>query len=90
MAINLDHQQNKISSESKTIKIDQTGSLVMPVGTQSQRPSAPELGAQRWNLTSNQVEFWNGSNWISPSTLVSGETYVSEGDAIAFAIALGG
>jgi hypothetical protein len=90
MAINLDHQQNKISSESKTIKIDQTGSLVMPVGTQSQRPSAPEQGAQRWNTTTNQVEFWNGTAWVSPSTIVSGEVYVSEGDAIAYAIALGG
>ena len=90
MAINLDHQQNKISSESKNIKIDQTGSLIMPVGTQSQRPSSPELGAQRWNSTTNKVEFWDGSNWVSPTTLEAGETYVSEGDAIAFAIALGG
>ena len=62
----------------------------MPVGTQSQRPSSPELGAQRWNSTANQIEFWNGTAWVSPATLVAGEVYVSEGDAIAYAIALGG
>lgn len=90
MAINIDHQQNKISSESKTIIFDQTGSVVVPKGTQSQRPSNPEQGAQRWNTTVNQIEFWNGIAWISPTTATSGEPLVTEGDAIAYAIALGG
>lgn len=90
MAINLDHQKNTISSDSRTVTFDQTGSLVLPRGTQSQRPAAPSLGAHRWNTTTNQPEYWNGSAWISPSTLIPGEVYVSEGDAIAYAIALGG
>lgn len=89
MAINLDHQQNKISSESKTIAFDQTGSIVMPKGTSSQRPSAPTQGAQRWNTTLNKVEFYDGTQWVSPQVLAVGTTYVSEDDALAFAIALG-
>lgn len=90
MAINLDHQQNKISSESKTITFDQTGSIVLPKGTTAQRPSAPAVGAQRWNTTLNKIEFYDGSQWVSPQTLAAGTTYVSEDDALAFAIALGG
>lgn len=89
MAINLDHQQNKVSSESKTITFDQTGSIVLPKGTTSQRPSAPTQGAQRWNTTTNKLEYYDGTQWLSPSSLASGTTYVSEDDALAFAIALG-
>jgi hypothetical protein len=89
MAINIDHQQNKVSSESKTITFDQTGSIVMPKGTTTQRPSTPTQGAQRWNTSLNKVEFYDGSAWVSPQVLAAGTTYVTEDDALAFAIALG-
>lgn len=89
MAINLDHQQNRIYSDSKSVKFDQTGSLIIPVGTTSQRPSAPERGALRFNPTINRMELYNGTDWVNFNPLSSGETYITEGDAIAFAIALG-
>lgn len=89
MAINLDHQKNTINSDSKTIQFNQTGSLVLPAGPTSARPSSPIQGAQRWNTTTNKLEMFDGSTWVSPTVLSSGEVYMTESEAIAIAIALG-
>jgi hypothetical protein len=89
MAINIDHQKNTISSDSKSVQFNQTGSLVLPAGPTSARPSAPLVGAQRWNTTLNQLEMYNGSQWVSPTVISSGEVYITESESIAIAIALG-
>ena len=88
MSINIDHQQNTISSSNKTITVDHTGSLVVPKGTTAERPSAPTDGAIRYNTDLTQLEVLISSNWEKVQAGAGGA--LTEGDAIAFAIALGG
>ena len=88
MSINIDHQQNTISSSNKTITVDHTGSLVVPKGTTAERPSAPVDGAIRYNTDLTQLEVLISSNWEKVQAGAGGA--LTEGDAIAFAIALGG
>jgi len=40
----------------------------MPRGSVAQRPSTPEVGMIRFNTDFNEVEYYNGSNWINPNT----------------------
>ena len=88
MSINIDHQQNTISSSNKTITVDHTGSLVVPKGTTAERPSAPVDGAIRYNTDLTQLEVLISSTW--EKVQAGGTGALTEGDAIAFAIALGG
>ena len=88
MSINIDHQQNTISSSNKTITVDHTGSLVVPKGTTAERPSTPTDGAIRYNTDLTQLEVLISSTW--EKVQAGGTGALTEGDAIAFAIALGG
>jgi len=47
------------------LKIDNTSGMVVPQGTTAQRPTSPEVGHTRYNLTLEYLETWNGSNWIN-------------------------
>jgi hypothetical protein len=39
------------------------GSLVLPNGTTTQRPSSPTSGMMRYNTTTNEAEIYQGSTW---------------------------
>ena len=45
-----------------------TGSAVMPTGTTLQRDASPNQGYTRFNTSNLELEFWNGSAWITAST----------------------
>lgn len=45
-----------------------TGSAVMPAGTTLQRDASPNQGYTRFNTSNLELEFWNGSAWITAST----------------------
>jgi hypothetical protein len=49
----------------KNTTINGTGSMSLPAGTTSQRPSVPNAGYTRFNSTLNTAEIYNGSIWIS-------------------------
>lgn len=79
MAINIDHTKHLISpNASTTIKFDTTGSIVIPAGTQSQRPGTAAAGALRFNTQANAgdggVEYYDGTAW---QLLLSGGTFTS-------------
>ena len=44
-------------------KFDGTGTIRMPFGDNSTRPSTPEIGFTRVNTVSNEMESWNGTAW---------------------------
>jgi hypothetical protein len=48
---------------SNSLQIVGTGGLVLPVGTTAQRPTGVK-GMQRFNSTSNQLEYFDGTVWI--------------------------
>ena len=49
----------------KNTKINDTGFLQIPKGTEVQRPSNPRAGAIRFNTDTNELEIYDGSNWVS-------------------------
>lgn len=48
----------------KNTTIDDTGSIRVPRGTTSQRPSDPEEGMIRFNTSTNKFEVYNGTEWV--------------------------
>lgn len=69
MAINFDHQLNKITTGNSDIDFDITGSLRLPVGTTAQRTGTLTGGEVRFNSTNNLFEGYNGTDWLSLGAL---------------------
>ncbi len=69
MAINLDHQLNKVNTSTSDINFDITGSLKLPVGSTAQRSGSLSGGELRFNSTSNIFEGYNGTDWLSLGAL---------------------
>jgi hypothetical protein len=43
-----------------SVRIDDTGAFIVPVGTEAERPLTPEIGMFRYNSDKNQFEGYNG------------------------------
>ena len=69
MAINLDHQLNKINTSTSDIDFDITGSLKLPAGTTAQRTGTLIGGELRFNSTNNLFEGYDGTSWLSLGAL---------------------
>lgn len=48
-----------------SLTVNDTGSLLLPKGTTAQRPGSPTTGTIRYNTTRKEIEFYNGSIWVS-------------------------
>lgn len=68
MAINFDHQLNKITTGNSDIDFDITGSLKVPVGTTAQRTGTLTGGEIRFNSTTLSFEGYNGTDWTPLDT----------------------
>ncbi|GHT60244.1 hypothetical protein AGMMS50239_08820 [Bacteroidia bacterium] len=44
---------------------DNKGAVVLPAGTDAERPSAPATGSIRYNTSSSKFEGYNGSAWVT-------------------------
>jgi len=49
----------------KVSKTSDTGTAIIPAGTDAQRDASPAVGAIRYSSTSIGWEGWNGTNWVS-------------------------
>ena len=67
MALNLDHQRDRITTASGNITINTNGSLRVPVGNTAQRPQAGSVatGQIRFNSQTAEYEGYNGTAWTS-------------------------
>ena len=81
MAVNLDHQRDRISTASGDITINTAGSLRIPVGTTAQRPQSGSVatGQIRFNTQLNIFEGYNGTTWSNLSGVkdTDGDTYIN-------------
>lgn len=69
MAINFDHQLNKIYTSTSDIDFDITGSIKLPVGSTAQRTGTLTGGEIRFNNSTNLFEGYNGTDWLSLGAL---------------------
>jgi hypothetical protein len=47
------------------VKFDNVNGMVVPYGTDAQRPSTPEVGHTRFSTTNEYLETYNGTTWIN-------------------------
>lgn len=59
---------------STLLTIGGSGALQLPSGIQSLRPGTVVAGAMRWNTTVPQLEYYNGTAWISAGGSVTSVT----------------
>lgn len=81
MALNLDHQRDRITAPSGNITINTNGSLRLPVGNTAQRPQAGAVttGQIRFNTQTTEFEGYNGTQWNPLSGVFDndGDTFIS-------------
>ncbi len=81
MAVNLDHQRDRISTASGDITINTAGSLRIPVGTTAQRPQGASVatGQIRYNTQLNIFEGYSGTAWSNLSGVKDsdGDTFIN-------------
>lgn len=64
--MNFDSDQASITPVSQSyLKIDTTGALWIPTGSNAQRPSSPSAGFFRYNTDTPGLEYWNGAAWTA-------------------------
>lgn len=80
----------------KVSKTSDTGSALLPAGTDAQRDASPQVGAIRFSSTNTGWEGWNGTNWVSigggqmlGQALIKGIFYNSQNIAENLTIAAG-
>jgi hypothetical protein len=73
--------------------INTTDSMILPGGTNAQRPSSiggtDVAGMFRYNITSNNLEFYNGAEWKAPSgafTVIAGQQFTGDGSTTTFTL----
>ena len=47
-----------------SVVVNSSQSMIIPVGTDSDRPASPTVGMIRYNTTRSRYEGWNGSYWL--------------------------
>ena len=80
MALNLDHQRDRITTASGNITISTSGALRVPVGNTSQRPQVGVVatGQIRFNSQLSRYEGYNGSAWTGLGAVADADqdTYI--------------
>ena len=74
---------NIVPGTSGVVNVNSTTALLIPSGTQSQRPTGV-AGYIRYNQNTNIVEYYNGSAWIPVTTTVSDQTFNGDGSSQTF------
>jgi len=69
------------------VQVTGTGSLIIPAGNTAQRPSPEVTGMIRINTQLNQIEGYDGSNWVAGSgTAVTNQALNGDGSTVAFTL----
>jgi hypothetical protein len=74
-------------------KFDSDGAIILPVGSSARRPGAAGnvdvQGMLRYSTTSNNVEFYDGTNWTaagSQFTVITTNAFNGDGSTVAFTL----
>ena len=80
MALNLDHQKDRITTNSGTLNINTNGSIRIPVGNTAQRPQGANqsTGQIRFNTQLNRFEGYTGASWTQLGGIIDADqdTYI--------------
>ena len=69
------------------VQIMGTDAIGLPSGDQSARPNSPLVGYTRFNTTSKTIEYYDGTNWISPGqATISSQTINPDGTSNTYSL----
>jgi hypothetical protein len=69
------------------VQVSGTGSLIIPSGNTAQRPGTGVTGMIRINTQLNQIEGYDGSNWVAGSgTAITNQTLNGDGSTVTFVL----
>jgi len=72
---------------SQFVQVSGTGSLIIPSGNTAQRPGTGVTGMIRINTQLNQIEGYDGSNWVAGSgTAITNQTLNGDGSTVTFVL----
>ena len=82
--------QSSVPTAAKLV-VNSSDSMVIPQGSSAQRPSSGQsvLGMIRYNSTLNNIEFWNGANWVTPNsvlTAINDQQFNGDGTTVSFTL----
>jgi len=73
------------------VAFNSTNSILLPAGTQGQRPATGVTGMLRFNSTTNSIEIYNNSAWIGVGstvfTVITDQQFNGDGATTAFTLA---
>jgi hypothetical protein len=70
---NVSITNTSISGLGQDIMFSGNSGVIVPVGAESNRPLAPTAGYLRFNSDSSTIEYYNGQNWISVTSVVKSQ-----------------
>ncbi len=74
-----------LSNSNAVVVINGTSALQLPSGTTGQQPIA-YAGAIRWNNSTNSIEVYNGTAWISLLSQINNQTISPDGTNISYTL----
>jgi hypothetical protein len=73
-------------TNSDKIVFNNTSSITIPVGNDSDRPATPVTGDFRFNTSSSSLEYWNGTGWLGTSVNLDSQTIYADGSSDTFTL----
>jgi hypothetical protein len=75
-----------LSNGNNVVTISATSALQLPAGTTAQQPTSVYGGAIRWNNSTNTLEVYTGSGWISLLSQINNQIITPDGSSTAFTL----
>jgi hypothetical protein len=75
-----------LTNANAIVVINGTSALQLPAGTTAQQPVPVYAGAIRWNTSSNILEYYNGSAWVSLTGQINSQTIVPDGSSTIYTL----
>lgn len=73
-------------SNNQTVIIDTTSGLVIPVGTELERPSPAATGTIRFNVNIGRIEVYDGTEWDSMVSGVTNQLFAGDNSTLTFVL----
>ena len=82
----------KLLKQSPTLKDRVSGGLSTPAGSTGDRPAAPRVGDIRYNTTTNNLEFYNGSGYnnvaVKGSVTITKDSFTGDGSTAIYTLSI--
>jgi hypothetical protein len=75
-----------LTNANAVVTINATSALQLPAGTTAQQPTPVYGGAVRWNLSTNNLEVYTGSGWISLLGQINNQTITPDGSSTVYTL----